>query len=118
MKEIENKKEMKPFLKTTSQYVDEADNMLMLIREKLQEFKDQEEEEEQQFISSGKDLRSSAFSINEANQSLTDALTKLEELGRSDNISQTSSSLAEGRANLEKKESLTLNSLANFLSLG
>lgn len=117
MKEIENKKEMKPFLKTTSQYVDEADNMLMLIREKLQEFKDQEEEQ-QQFISSGKDLRSSAFSINEANQSLTDALTKLEELGRSDNISQTSSSLAEGRANLEKKESLTLNSLANFLSLG
>ncbi|KAH7690406.1 hypothetical protein IHE45_02G045000 [Dioscorea alata] len=103
MKDIKVKKEMKSFLTTTSQRVDEPEKQLMLIREKLQELKDQEKEQKQ-IISSGKGLLSSTPLIDEVNQSLTDDLMKLKELKGGDNVLQTSSLLSEAQVNLEKGE--------------
>ena len=73
----------------------------MLINEKIQALKVQQEEQEQ-LVSSGMELLSLAPSIKDLDKSLADILEKLGTLGGGDNDLQLSSSLAEARANLER----------------
>ena len=101
MKNAESIKETRSSITTISQHVDEANTKLMLINEKIQALKVQQEEQEQ-LVSSGLELLSLAPSIEDLDKSLADILEKLGTLGGGDNDLQPSSSLAEARANLER----------------
>lgn len=82
--------------------IDEANMKLMLIREKLEELIAQEEEEQEQLVSSGKKMISYSPSIKEVDQLLAVVLEKLKNLGESNHGLQSSLSLAKGQTNFER----------------